>query len=306
MKKFKGDEILTFSDKFKDDETCYRYLIDIKWGKGYTCSKCGNKEFVKGRKWYFHRCKKCQFDESVTAGTLFHKIKFPIRKAFYIIYYLGTRKKGMSTIELSREFGLNQKTTWLFKRKVQEAMKSSNKEPLRGIVQIDEFSIGGHEEGKKGRSDGKKKKVLVAVEILDKKGKTSNHQAIGRAYAAPIDDFSANSFQPFFNNNIDKKALVESDGYSTYQALQKGYNIDQYYSEEGAAFPELHIHIMNIQNWIRGIHHHCSKNYIQNYLNEFHFKFNRRNGIKTIFDKIINRFINTPMLTMKMICELNG
>jgi len=306
MKTIKGVEILKFTDKFKDDTICYQYLIDIKWGQGYICPRCDCQEYEKGRKWYYRRCKKCRYDESVTAGTLFHKLKFPIRKAFHIIYSLGTKKKGMSTTELSKEYGLNQKTSWLFKRKVQEAMKSNNNDPLKGLIHVDEFSIGGPEEGKQGRSDGKKKKVMLAIEILDKAGRNKKNKAVGRAYAEPIEDYSEDSFRPFFSRNIDKTAQVQTDGYSTYQALKNEYNIDQFYSNGGKAFPELHLHIMNIQNWIRGIHHHCSEKYLQNYLNEFNFKFNRRCFVDTIFDKLINRFIYTPILTMKMVCELNG
>jgi len=73
-------------------------------------------------------------------------------------YQLSVNKKGMSTLELSRQFSLTQKTCWFFKRKVQKAMQSSDLYPLDGFLEIDEFSIGGHEKGKPGRSDGKKKK----------------------------------------------------------------------------------------------------------------------------------------------------
>ena len=84
----------------------------------------------------------------------------------------------MSSLELSEEFGLRQKTVWEFKWKIQQAMTSSRKKPLGGIVHVDEFLIGQYEEGKVGRSaTSKKKLVVIALEILDDK------DAVGRAYA---------------------------------------------------------------------------------------------------------------------------
>lgn len=87
---------------------------------------------------------------------MFHKLKFPLRKAFYIAFLVVTGKKGISTYELERKLSLRQKTCWLFKRKVMEAMKSSHEHLLEGKVEVDEFFIGEPEEGKQGRGNEKK------------------------------------------------------------------------------------------------------------------------------------------------------
>ena len=94
---------------------------------------------------------KCKYDESPTAGTMFDKCKFPLLLAFHIAFKISTKKKGMSTLELSQEFELRQKTCWRFKWKIQQAMQSSKLHPISEIVHIDEFYIGGEEEGKQGR-----------------------------------------------------------------------------------------------------------------------------------------------------------
>lgn len=301
MEKYKGKDLLSFIDRFNSDEVCYQYLCDLKWGDGYDCSKCGHNEYYLGRKWYYRRCTKCNYDESATSGTMFHNLKFPILKAFHILFRLSVSKKGMSTIELGREYALQQKTCWLFKRKAQEAMKSNGASMLEGIIQIDEFVIGGQEEKKQGRSEGKKRKVIVAVEII-RKGKKDQ---LGRAYAELIDDYSEESFRPFFEKRIQKDALIETDGFSTYNAMKRDYKIQQYYSEKGSSFPELHLHIMNIQGWLRGIHHHCSGEYLQKYLDEFHYKFNRRNSLGSIFNSILSSFMLTAPITLTLIREYN-
>lgn len=91
--------------------------------------------------------------------------------------------------------------------------------------------------------------------------------------------------------HIDKNAQVITDGFKTYLTLQTEYpNTDQKLSSKGQNFLELHYHIFNLKNWIRGIHHHCSAKYFSQYLNEFHFRFNNRGGIfrKNIFNTILN------------------
>ncbi len=183
-------------------------------------------------------------------------------------FKISTKKKGMSSLELSEEFGLRQKTVWEFKWKIQQAMASSRKNKLGGKVQVDEFLIGQYEEGKVGRSgDSKKKLVIVALEILEKK------EGVGRAYAQVIDRASSKEFRPFFETYISKDAYVTTDIWKGYLPLKKDYpNLEQIPSDKGKGMQQLHIHIMNIQGWLRGIHHHCSRGRLQGYLDEYHFR----------------------------------
>lgn len=170
-------------------------------------------------------------------------------------------------------------------------MKSSGQHPLEGTVHVDEFYIGGEEEGVVGRSsESDKKLVVVALEIVT--------DGVGRAYAQVIDDASAKSFRPFFEKYISKKAKVVTDEWKGYRPLMDLYHIEQRKSENGNAFPQMHIHIMNIKGWLRGIHHHGSKERIQGYLDEYHFRFNRRNNMDTIFDVLIRRLMHNPPIRL--------
>jgi transposase-like protein len=218
---------------------------------------------------------------------MFDKIKFPLLIAFHVCFKISTKKKGMSSLELSEEFGLRQKTVWEFKWKIQQAMASSRKNQLGGKIQIDEFLIGQYEEGKVGRSGNSKKKlVIVALEIFDEKG------GVGRAYAQVIDRASSKEFRPFFENYISKDAHVITDVWKGYLPLKKDYsNLEQIPSDKGKGMQQLHIHIMNIQGWLRGIHHHCSKDRLQGYLDEYHFRYNRRTMMGSIFDLLLRRMV---------------
>ena len=134
-------------------------------------------------------------------------------------------------------------------------MQSTGTYKLQGDVHVDECWVGGPEKQKPGRSRGNKKLVVVALEILK--------NGVGRAYAQVIESSSAESFKPFFEKFIDKDAMVKTDQWTGYSPLKEEYlNMEQLPSDSGNGFPDIHIHIMNLKGWLRGIHHHCNKDQI--------------------------------------------
>lgn len=287
--KFVGVNSITFNKRFKSDEDCLDYLSSVKWENGYSCKRCGNNKYCSGKKPTNRRCTKCRYEESPTAGTMFDKVKFSMLKGFHIAFKISTKKKGMSSLELSKEFELRQKTCWEFKWKIQQAMASSLQYPLEGLVHVDEFMIGGPEEQKRGRSKGSKKLIVVALEILD--------SGVGRAYAEVIENASSKELGIFLKKYVSKNARIISDEWRGYTALKAEFRkLEQVASDDGKNFKDIHIHIMNIKGWLRGIHHHCSKERMQGYLNEYHYRYNRRQSMGVIFDSLINRMVkNDPI-----------
>lgn len=174
-------------------------------------------------------------------------------------------------------------------------MQSTCNYPLTGEIQVDEFYIGGEEEGKRGRSKGDKKLVIVALEIVS--------GGVRQAYAQIIEDASAKSFKPFFKSHIAKDTYVVTDEWNAYKPFKKDYpNLKQMKSDKGNGLPDLHLLIMNMKGWLRGIHHHVSRERLQGYLDEYHFRFNRRNNMNTIFDLLIKRMVkNEPKRLIKTI-----
>src|SRR5699024_10855132 len=140
---------------------------------------------------------------------------------------------------LAERYGLNQKTTWLFRQKVQLAMKSSGLHPLQKDVYVDEFEIGTPQAGEQGRSKSQKKvRVVVAFEERDGKA--------GRGYARVIDDYSSESLKPIFENHISKDATIKADKWPGYAPIKKEYpGLTQVLSNKGKNFPMLHIQIRN-------------------------------------------------------------
>lgn len=119
--KFKGVESIKFYSRFTDDASCLEYLSSIKWADGFKCKKCGHTNYCNDRYPYSRRCTRCKYDESVTSGSMFDKIKFPLVYAFHIAFKISTKKKWMSSLELAEEYCMRQKTVWEFKRKIQKA-----------------------------------------------------------------------------------------------------------------------------------------------------------------------------------------
>lgn len=289
---FKGVSLFAFNDKFKTDEHCYQHLAEFKWKNGYCCVKCGNEKYHQGKLPHARECNQCHYDESPTANNLFHKVKFGLHKAFYLTFLVSTSKKGISTYELSRKLDLRQKTCWLFKRKVTEAMKSSELYPLTGRVEVDEFVVGGPEEKSPGRSKGKKTEVVMAIE---RRGK-----GIGRCYAQVIPSAHRNELQVFFDKHISVDAAIHTDGWRGYASLKQIFPLlEQERSKKGKNFPHLHRQIMMFKSWLRGTHHRC--NHLQAYLNEFCYRFNRLNSFEAIFDNIISRMMGHPPFYYKFI-----
>lgn len=128
---------------------------------------------------------------------------------------------------------------------------------------------------KKGRSHDKKKMVMVGVEIDYPNDDGS--LVMKRAAAQILEDYSAGSISDGLNKMVEETALITTDGWSAYPKAVGDRWYEIILSEQGANFPHLHWHIFNLKNWLRGIHHSVSTQHISAYLDEFNFRFNKRN-----------------------------
>jgi len=297
MNIFKGQNLLEFSERFKTDDNCKEYLATLKWKSGFECLKCSNKT-SQIRKNFARTCNKCSHTETAPANTLFHKVKFGLRKAFFICFEMSTTTKSLSASYMGVRFGVTEKTARLFMHKVREAMKSSENHPMDGTVHIDEFVVGGREKGKVGRSyNSKKKKVVTAVELTDK-GK------IKRMYALQIDNFSAKELEKIFNKHIDQNAKVTTDKWKGYRPLFEDYHITQIESNGGKNFIALHTMIHQVKSWIRTTYSWVSDFNINRYLDEFCYRLNRSRSKVNIFNNLIERMVKSDKIYQnKIICS---
>lgn len=281
---FKGQNLLEFSDRFKTDLDCKEYLAGLKNRTNYKCLRC-NHTACQVKPDFGRQCNVCGHKESATANTLFHKVKFGLRKAFFICFEMSTTTKSLSASYMGVRYGVTEKTARLFMLKVREAMASSGNNPMDGDVHVDEFVLGGKEEGKTGRSyDAKKKKAVTAVQ-LTRDGK------VKRMYAMKIDDFSARSLQYIFVNHIDRGAKVTTDKWRGYRPISKVYDITQIDSNKGLNFKALHTMIHQVKSWIRTTYCWVSDGNLNRYFNEFCFRINRSQSKATIFNNLMTKMV---------------
>lgn len=123
-----------FMTLYPDALSCYRFLESLKWEGGFVCRKCGNEKYFEGSQKFARRCTRCGYNESVTSFTIFHSLKFPIEKAFYIAYLVVAAKNGFTLDALSTQLGLRLNTVWGFRRKVQQRIDQMEKRGRRPTV----------------------------------------------------------------------------------------------------------------------------------------------------------------------------
>ncbi len=253
MNKFKSFK--EFTAVFSNQEKCLEYLCQVKWENGFQCRRCGHERCIKGRTWYYRRCQKCRYDESCTSNTLFHKLKFSIVSAFWICYQLSNHKKGISTMEIARQYGIHQETAWFYKRKVQEAMSSS----LEGDHPIE-----------------------VRMFIIDKMVEKKDPKFLDQSERKQRRNCK-NSSRAMANNRVelgDKGFEYSSRGLQFLKRrVGQGMKLE-FCNQIDKIDNELYWYLHNMKNWIVGIHHQVSIFHSKRYLDEFCYRFVHRHHLE--------------------------
>jgi hypothetical protein len=294
MESFKSESIVDFFDTYTTNLDCLEYFSKIKWRDGYSCVKCRHKKFTIRKANYARDCNMCHHVESPTANTLFHRVRFGIRKAFIIVFEMSVTTKSVSSSQMARRLDISRQTAWLFMHKVRIAMKSSESQPMTGLVFIDEFVYGGKENLKQGRSnDSKKKKIVVAVEIDKNRG-------VKRAYFKKIENYSSKELSKIFDSHISSEAKVTTDKWKGYLPLKKQYDITQIKSNVPDFF-EINTIIHQLKAGLRNVYSWMHEGHIEKYPDEYSYRLNRSIHKQTIFDNLINRMSKHQHVSYKEI-----
>ena len=283
-----------FLNRFPSEDECFQYLVEKRWPDGFRCPKCNNQKAYYIEKQRLFQCTVCRHQTSVTAGTVFHRLRHPLLTLFWAVYLIATSKKGMSAMELKRKLDIRSyQTAWLLLHKIRSAMASSQMFPLTSDVEVDETYIGGRRPGKRGRGATGKTLVAAAVE--------TNGKTMGRAYLETIDSASTDNLTSFISRNLTPGVKVTSDGFKSYGFLAEYFqhvpvNTSTNTSDD-KSLPKVHIVIANLKMWLRGTYNCLPSKHLQKYLDEFIFRFNRRWNLDNIFDKLLVRCVSAPSFT---------
>src|SRR4051812_19249026 len=132
-----------FERRFPDEAACAEWLLEHRWGSGFACPACGHDGYWRlGREVLTLQCRACRRETSVTAGTVMHRSHLPLKVWFTAAWLVATHRNGMSARELWFQLGLGSyKSAWLLLRKLRAAMVDPDREPLAGLVEVDETSL---------------------------------------------------------------------------------------------------------------------------------------------------------------------
>ena len=265
--------ILDFEEMFSTDEACAAYLFRIRWPDGFVCPRCGCLESWPTSRGLY-RCKRCDVQISVTAGTIFEGTRKPLRLWFRAMWYVTDQKQGVSALGLRRALGLGSyHTAWVWMHKLRRAMVRPGRDRLSGTVEVDETYIGGKRHGKCGRGAEGKSLVLVTAQ--------EDGDRIGRIRLRRVANASADSLEPAIQEAIEPGARIRTDDWSGYRRLKTlGYKhqvirVSQAVGEN--PLPLVNRVTALLKRWLLGTHQGAVRpSHLDYYLDEFTFRFNRR------------------------------
>jgi transposase-like protein len=300
-----------FLDWFASEEACLAYLEQLRWPQGFVCPNCG----AAGDPYRSSRsrlmCRGCSHQSTVTAGTIFDKTRTPLRVWLAAAWYVTNQKQGVSALGLQRVLGLGSySTAWTMLHRLRRAMIQPDRERLKGVVEVDEtyLAITDRAEPRSETTRQTRKSrthqvlVVIAVELVQPKG-------FGRIRLRRIDNDSHVQVLPFVRDSVEPGAQVRTDGSGAYLELTRlGYNHHQRTVMLGSdtpthvSMPGVHRVAALIKRWILGTHHgSVQPAHLDNYLEEFVFRFNRRTSASRgmLFYRLLQQAVVTDPVTYR-------
>jgi transposase-like protein len=281
--------LMDFQLYFPSEAACWDYLVRLRWAQGVQCPTCpGQKQdFIRKRKLF--QCRGCRKQKSVTAGTVFHKSRIPLKTWFWAIFLMATSKKGVPMLYLQRQLGIRSyETAWLMGHKIRQAMlKRDEVHTLKGVVQADEILIGGKDRRNVQRTpQSRKTPFLMAVEES-----TSGRPKFVKVQE--LEDVARDSLVPAIEKLVQIGSKIKTDAAAPYLGVrEKGYELKQ---SSYAFQPEqtkahlvwLNTLTSNLKRFLLSTHHGVHPKYRNAYLAEFAYRFNRRYWPQQAFDRLL-------------------
>ncbi len=282
-----------FEKRFATESACREYLSVLRWPDGFVCPRCENRSCGTTNRGLLV-CRRCRYQASVTAGTIFQDSHLPLVVWFHAIWALTSQKTGASALAVQRILGLGSYiTAWTWLHKLRRAMFSPGRERLSGEVEVDETFIGAPERGRHGRRMTNKTMVVVAAE--------KDGQGIGRIRMRRIADGSAKNLHPFIRDAIEPGSILLTDDWQGYVGLEDYWREVNQIAHSGKKasdlLPRVHRVVSLMKRWLMGTHQGAvSHEHLDYYLDEFTFRFNRRRSGSRgkLFYRLLQNAVQVP------------
>jgi transposase len=284
----------TFLERCPNDEACLEYLKEKRYPGGITyCAKCEQDRKhhrVTGRPAY--ACDYCGSMISPMAGTIFEKSSTSLRLWFFAMYLMGSTRCGISAKQIQRETGVTYKTAWRMFKQIRSLLSEPDMQLEGSKIEMDKMYYGGKRKGQSGRpmrGDKKKSPVIGMVE-------RSTPEKTGRVKALATPDVTTNQVLGLVREYILPESTVFTDEYPIYDRLGARVNEHKRINHSSKVYVMGDVHTNTIEGFwslvkrgIGGVYHQVSQKYLQTYLDEYSFRYNRRDQGNLIFTSILER-----------------
>ncbi len=287
-----------FHREFPNDDACLEYIKEQRFPDGVKhCEKCGTERKhyrVRGRTAY--ACDHCGNHIYPLAGTIFEKTTTSLRDWFYAMYLMGSTRCGISAKQIQREIGVTYKTAWRIFRQVRSLMSDGGLQLEGPTVEMDETYFGGKRKGETGRPKRGDQTKTPVVGIVERKG---------RVVAKAAKDVRSATLLGMVREHILPESTIYTDeliGYDGIAHIQRkdgtgnaGYRHRRiHHSAKVYVMGDVHTNCVEgfwslIKRGIGGVYHSISQKYLQSYLDEYSFRYNRRDMGNLIFSEILGK-----------------
>ena len=300
-------DALAFGRRFSREGACREALFCARFPQGFRCPRCGCERGIRLRTRRAVQCRRCRAQLSLTAGTLFHAAKLPLRTLFRLVYLLVAEKAGTNAMAISRQIGVSYPTALLWMRKIRAAMAGRDRSGLRGPVEIDETIVGGSDGRAVGRRLGRNR-VYVVILAEDRA-----EDGIGRIRLRAADRADARTLRRIVREEVEPGAELRTDGWPPYrETTRDGYEhsprpVKGSGKTASRRLPLVHLVASLLKRYLgQTFQGSTSRQWIQTMLAEFEYRFNRRRSLRRplLFFRLLETGIGMRTPTRVQLLEI--
>lgn len=270
--------IIEVFKKFPDQDTCLSYLEQVRWGNKPVCPYCKSDNTYKldGENRHRHHCNGCHRSFRVTVGTIFHRTHLPLQKWFLAITLMLNAKKGISSRQLARDLDVHPESAWRISHQIRKAM-GSHPDLLQGIIEMDETYVGGKPRPGSGKSKrGRGTNKVPVIGMVQRNGPVKAFVSIDRR-------ITSDRMLELVRGHVDtsKGNWLLTDEFRSYNQMNKIVAHLAINHQESYADGDVHTNTIEsfwaiLKRGIIGQFHRVTLKYLQRYVDEFAWRFNRR------------------------------